>query len=1160
MPEPTPQEVPQTLPLPHPSAPDEGPATVAGDTQPPTSRKTKTEAQTAPLPRTASPESGPAPRTPDEQATERLERVGHEDDTHGPAVNVALPASAQVSPTLASVPPTNAGLPGVTPETVARTLGMPDTPAVPGATVGLVEGYEILGELGRGGMGVVYKARQLGLNRLVAIKMILAGGHAGKGELARFKAEAEAVARLQHPNIVQIHDVGTQDGKPFFSLEFCEGGSLTDKLAGSPLPPTQAALLVECLARAMHAAHLQGIVHRDLKPANVLLGPARGSTAGGSLSGLPFGTPKITDFGLAKDIREQSGQTQSGAIMGTPNYMAPEQAAGKVKEIGPAADTYALGAILYECLTGRPPFRGDTPWDTVNQVLTEDPLPPSRLRRRLPRDLETICLKCLRKEPQRRYASAEALADDLRRYLENKPILARPSGAWEWIFKWARRQPMVAALLLLLALVVVGGLFGMSILYVRAEIQRKNAIEAREKEAREKEAAEQARKDAERERLAAERQRDWSRRVSYASQVNLAQTALQGAHIEFAARLLAELKPRPGETDLRGFEWNYLSGLSRSRLALKGHTNLVNRVVFSPDGKHLASASTDGTVKVWDAVKGEKLLDLSGHTASVRAVAYSPDGKRLASGGEDNVVRLWDARTGKELAVLRGHTGWVTGVAFAPDGKRLVSGGDDATLRVWDLTADGQPAGEPLVLKGHTAGLLCVAFGPEGRLVASGGWDRTVRLWDAVGGKLLHTLTGHDHWVSAVAFGPGGKRLASAGWDKTVRVWNIDTGTPARPALSGYGSPVRYLAFSPDGQRLATLSGDQSSKVWDLTTGTEVSAGAATADHIRGVGFSADGQLLISVRFDYSGRFLDAGTVAVLDGHTSAVHAVAFRRAKKGATPELVSAGADRVVRIWQLNENGQGEERLVLTGAEGPVRCVACSPDGRTVAGGGEDGKVRLWDAADGKQRRVLSGHEGWVRGVAFSPDGKLLASCGMDGTVLLWDLADEGSEGTALFALKGHEGPVYAVAFSRDGKRLASAGTDGSVREWDPVARRELRVLRGKGQMRAVAYGPHGRLASGDWDGKVWLWDAGGKGTSLEGHTYGVAGINFSPDGKRIASASEDRTVKLWDLATGKELLTLRGPEMGATGVAFSPDGMHLASSSWDQRVRVWHAARKE
>ena len=1190
---PLPPEVPQTLPLPEEAdAPavtaDDAPPTVAGDVRLLAARKVAEAPATVPPPQpsvnggdtlTEPPRPAPRPLQPgptadehtlaasasaaavraaDGPATEHLDPVGQEGDTQDAAIPRELRASAQYGATLATVPPTNPGLPGVAPETIGRTLAGPDSPFETAGTEPLVLGYEVLGELGRGGMGVVYKARQVGLNRLVAIKMILAGGHAGRSELARFKAEAEAVARLQHPNIVQIHDIGTQDGKPYFSLEFCEGGSLADKLRGGPLPPQQAAVLVEILAQAMHCAHLQGIVHRDLKPANVLLGPAPGSSSG-SLAALPFGTPKITDFGLAKDIREQSGQTQSGAIMGTPNYMAPEQAQGKVKEIGPAADTYALGAILYECLTGRPPFKGDTPWDTVNQVISDDPLPPGRLRRRLPRDLETICLKCLRKDPRRRYASAETLAEDLRRFVEGKTILARPSGTWEWMFKWARRQPAVAALLFLLAALIVGGLFGMSILYARAESQRKDAVNAKLAEEQEKRKADEARQEA-------ERKEEWSRRVSYAAQVNLAQTALQNAHVDFAVGLLGGLKPQSGQKDLRGFEWFYLSAVSDSGLTLKGHTNLVNRVVFSPDGKRMVSASLDGTVKVWDPKTGDKILDLAGHKAPVRTAAYSPDGKWLASGGEDNVVRIWDAVSGKERGVLRGHSGWVTGVAFGPDGKRLASCAEDRTVRLWNLTADGRSAGEPLVLKGHTAGVLCVAFGPEGRRVASGGWDRTVRLWDADSGKALHKLEGHNHWVSAVAFDPFGKRLASAGWDKTVRVWNVEDGTPARPALTGYESPVLSLTFSPDGQRLATLSDDQTPKVWDLTTGTEAAAGAASADPVRGIGFSPDGQLLISVRFDYSRRFLDAGTVEILEGHASAVHAVAFLSG--GKESELASAGADRVVRIWRLGKNGQAEERLTLKGAEGPVRCVASSPNGKFIAGGGEDGKVHIWDTVKGKLRGTLKGHNGWVRGVAFSADGKMLASAGMDGTVRLWDLAplrQGGSvETTALFILEGHSGPVFAVAFRPDGKRLASAGGDGSVRLWDPASGRVSRTLHGdKGQQfRAVAFGPDGRLAAGSWDGKVWLWDAAGKGNlrPLEGHTYGVDGVSFSPDGKRLATASEDRTVKLWDLSTGKELLTLRGPDTGVTGVAFSPDGNHLASSSWDQRVRVWHAPRKK
>jgi serine/threonine-protein kinase len=313
--------------------------------------------------------------------------------------------------------------------------GAPAWPQVPG--------YEVLGELGRGGMGVVYQARQAGLNRLVALKVIRAGPHAGGPELARFKAEAEAVARLQHPNVVSIYEVGEHGGLPFFSLEFCPGGSLAAKLAGTPLTPQEAARLIEALARAVHAAHEAGVIHRDLKPANVLLAAD--------------GTPKVTDFGLAKKLGDAAGQTATGAILGTPSYMAPEQAGGLGKHVGPAADVYALGANLYEMLTGRPPFKAATALDTVLQVVSDEPVPPRRLQPKVPRDLETICLKCLHKEPQKRYPSADALAEDVRRFLKGETIRARPVGQFERGWRWCRRNPAVAGLLVALTLTLLVG-------------------------------------------------------------------------------------------------------------------------------------------------------------------------------------------------------------------------------------------------------------------------------------------------------------------------------------------------------------------------------------------------------------------------------------------------------------------------------------------------------------------------------------------------------------------------------------------------------------------------------------------------------------------------------------------------------------------------------
>jgi hypothetical protein len=489
----------------------------------------------------------------------------------------------------------------------------------------------VLGVLGRGGMGVVYKARQLQLDRVVALKMIRAGGHAGPEELARFRREAEAVARLQHPNIVQIHEVGEHDGLPFFSLEFCESGSLADKLDGTPQSPREAARLVETLARAVQAAHERHIVHRDLKPANVLLAAD--------------GTPKVTDFGLAKKLDAGDNPTVSGAILGTPSYMAPEQAGGRSKEVGPAADVYALGAILYELLTGRPPFLAATMMDTLARVCADEPVPVRRLQPGVPRDLETVCLKCLEKDPTKRYASARDLAEDLRRFGAGEPVRARPVGVVGRGWRWGRRNPAVAGLLAAVAAALLGGTAAATLFAVRADANARRANTERDR--------------ADEEALQA-------RRNLYLAHMQLAERAYDEVNMARVRDLLERQQPeRTGGTDLRGFEWYYLWRLSHSELlTLRGHTGWVQCVAFSPDGRRLASAS-GFEVRVWDTATGAEVRALQGHTGEVLGVAFGPDGRRLASASWDQTVRVWDTATGAEVHALKGHTGGVHGVPTA---------------------------------------------------------------------------------------------------------------------------------------------------------------------------------------------------------------------------------------------------------------------------------------------------------------------------------------------------------------------------------------------------------------------------------------------------------------------------------------------------------------
>ena len=360
-------------------------------------------------------------------------------------------------------------------ETLDHAGGHPPAPPADGPTLGavgthgqprpVVPGYEILGELGRGGMGVVYKARQNRLNRLVALKMVLAGAHAGELQLARFHTEAEAVAKLQHPNIVQIHEVGDHEGLPYFSLEFVQGGSLSEVIDGKPRPPREAAALVEQLARAMAVAHQQGIIHRDLKSANVLL--------------THEGTPKITDFGLAKSLESDSELTKSGTLMGTPSYMSPEQARGENHAIGPLSDLYSLGAILYELLTGRPPFLAPSMLETIYQVRHQEPVPPRRLQPKVPQDLETICLKCLQKEPAKRYAHCEELAEDLRRFQAGEPIRARPVGRVERAWRWCRRNPRTAAMSGAITLLIAAVVASLAAMGMRLSRERQAIAETR---------------------------------------------------------------------------------------------------------------------------------------------------------------------------------------------------------------------------------------------------------------------------------------------------------------------------------------------------------------------------------------------------------------------------------------------------------------------------------------------------------------------------------------------------------------------------------------------------------------------------------------------------------------------------------------------------------
>jgi WD40 repeat protein len=574
-------------------------------------------------------------------------------------------------------------------------------------------------------------------------------------------------------------------------------------------------------------------------------------------------------------------------------------------------------------------------------------------------------------------------------------------------------------------------------------------------------------------------------------------------------------------------------------------TNVVNSVVFSPDGKVLASGINDNSIILWDVGSGKQSTILKGHTNYVSSVAFSPDGKELASGSLDRTIILWDVKGGKQSTTLTGHIDAVTTVAFSLDGKLLASGSYDGNIILWDVGSGKQLT----TLNGHTDAVRSVAFSPDGKLLASGSLDKTIILWDVVSSKQLTTLNGYASYVRSVTFSPDGKELASGNNDNSIILWDVVSGKQLN-TLTGHTNSVTSVAFSPDGKELASGSADWNIILWDVVSGKQLNTLKGHASYVSSVAFSPDGKLLASGSADNGIILWDVKSdkqLNTLIGHTGSIDSVAFSSDGK----ELASGSYDGNIILWDV---GSGKQLNTLTGHTGPVASVAFSPDGKELASGSGDRSIILWDVVSGKQLNTLTGHTGPVASVAFSSDGKELASGSGDRSIILWDVGS----GKQLNTLGGYINYVTSIAFSPNGKELASGDNRGSIILWDVGSDKQLNILTGHtGSIDSVAFSSDGKeLVSGSHDETIILWDVGsGKRlTKLTGHTGPVASVAFSPDGKLLASGSGDRSIILWDVGSGKRLTKLTGHTGPVASVAFSPDGKLLASGGNDTSIILW------